>query len=57
MAVFAVCLAQVLLVLGVGYGLQMLGVPAGIDAAAVMEFLAFWDRTTAVLDCCSAWSS
>ena len=43
---FAVHLAQVLLVLGVGYGLQMLGVPAGIDAAAVMELLAFWDRTT-----------
>src|SRR5512132_2415449 len=26
--------------------LQMIRVPAGIDAAAVMEFLAFWDRTT-----------
>jgi hypothetical protein len=39
MPVFAVCLAQVLLVLGVGYRLQMIRIPAGIDAAAVMEFL------------------
>src|SRR4029450_8233343 len=46
MAVFAVRLAQVMLVLGVGYGLQMLGVPAGVDAAAVMELLTLWDRTT-----------
>jgi hypothetical protein len=31
-------------VLGVGDKLQMLGVPAGVDAAAVMELLALWDR-------------
>ena len=46
MAVFAVRLAQMPLVLGVRYGSKMLRVPAGIDAAAVMELLAVWDRTT-----------
>jgi len=34
---FAVRLAGMPLVLGVGYGLQVVGVPAGLDAAAVMQ--------------------
>jgi hypothetical protein len=43
MAVFAVRPAQVPLVLGVGDELQMVWVPACIDAASVMQLLAFWD--------------
>jgi hypothetical protein len=32
-------------VLGMRDDLQMIRVPAGVDAAAVMELLAVWDRT------------
>jgi hypothetical protein len=44
MAMFAVRLADMPLVLGVGYGLQVVGVPAGLDAAAVMQLhsLRYW---------------
>jgi hypothetical protein len=44
MTVLAVRLAQVRLVLGVRDRLQVVWVPAGIDAAAVMQLLALWDR-------------
>jgi hypothetical protein len=44
MAMFAVRLADMPLVLGVGYGLQVVGVPADLDAAAVMQLhsLRYW---------------
>ena len=40
----ALRLAQVPLVLGVRDKLQMVRVPAGVDAATVMQLLALWDR-------------
>jgi hypothetical protein len=46
MAVLAVRFAEMPLILGVGCQLEVIGIPAGMDAASVMEFLAVWDRTT-----------
>ena len=44
MAVFAVRPSKVPLILGVGYHLEVIGIPAGIDAATVVQLLALWDR-------------
>ena len=44
MALAALRLAQVPLVLRVGDKLQMVRIPAGVHAAAVMQLLALWDR-------------
>jgi hypothetical protein len=41
--VFAVRLAKMPLILGVGCQREMIGIPAGVDTAEVMEFLALWD--------------
>jgi hypothetical protein len=40
---FAVRLAKMPLILGVGCQHKMIGIPARVDAAAVMELLALWD--------------
>ena len=45
MAVFAVGLTQMLLVLGVGHKHQVVGIPARVNAAAMMELLAGWYGT------------
>jgi hypothetical protein len=44
--VFTVRFAKMPLIRGVGCQLEVIGIPAGMDAAAVMEFFAIWDRTT-----------
>jgi hypothetical protein len=46
MAVFTVRFAKMPLIRGVGCQLEVIGIPAGMDAASVMEFFAVWDRTT-----------
>ena len=43
-AVFAVRPSKVPLILGVGYQRKVIGIPAGMDAATVMQLLALWDR-------------
>jgi hypothetical protein len=43
---FTVRFAKMPLISGVGCQLEVIGIPAGMDAASVMELFAVWDRTT-----------